>query len=116
MGPGSAVHARFQAHAQQLAGASEAFHREAVDFVMRLLQAEPARRMTAQQALRHPFLSGDCLGVAVGALPPKLKQPAFVPTTTGDRIMCFIVDKLCDEMEQEDHEDDEGVEEVFLAD
>lgn len=33
---------------------------EAKDFVMRLLQLDPAKRMSAEEALRHPWISVDC--------------------------------------------------------
>ena len=55
----SYVEARFRRELEQLVEAGEDFQREATHFIQRLLDPNPATRMTAAEALRHPFLTAD---------------------------------------------------------
>ncbi len=63
---------------KQLAGASEEFKQEGVSFLRALLQPDPARRLTAQQALEHPFLTSAFVTVDPATMPPKYEKPIKV--------------------------------------
>jgi serine/threonine protein kinase len=78
------VHTTFREAVQQLAEASEKFQLDGVDFLRALLQVDPANRLTAQQALEHPFLTKAFLSVAIDSMPPAIKKPV-IPETTLDR-------------------------------
>jgi serine/threonine protein kinase len=75
------VHAHFKEQVQQLAGASEDFKREGVSFLRALLQPDPAKRLTARQALEHPFITNAFNSVDPAAMPPKIEKPVMVDTT-----------------------------------
>jgi hypothetical protein len=57
-----------------MAGASESYQREGVAFLRALLQPDPVKRMTAKQALCHPFLTGSFREVAPDIFPPELED------------------------------------------
>ncbi len=84
MSESRSVHTIVQEAAQQLAEASEEFQREGVNFLRALLQVDPAKRLTAQQAVEHPFLTKAFLRVAIDSMPPAIKKPV-IPETTLDR-------------------------------
>jgi hypothetical protein len=75
------VHAHFKEQVQKLAGASEEFKREGVSFLRALLQPDPAKRLTAQQALEHLFLASAFDSVDPAALPPQIEKPVIVDDT-----------------------------------
>jgi hypothetical protein len=91
----SAVRAKFEAGVQQLAGVSEAFYREGVDFLMGLLHPDPGQRLTTEQALRHPFLVSDILGGSQDDLPPKVEKRVLVPENTFERKLFAACSKMC---------------------
>ncbi len=95
MGKSSAVQTKFEAGVQQLAEVSKAFHREGVDFLRGLLHPDPAHRLTAEQALQHPFLTSDSLGGTQHELPPKVERRRHVPQNTQDRELWAACVKMC---------------------
>jgi hypothetical protein len=69
-----AVHATFNRIVEQMAGASEGYQREGVAFLRGLLHPDPLKRMTAKEAICHPFLIGSFPEVAPDILPPELEE------------------------------------------
>jgi hypothetical protein len=65
----SAVHAMFDRLVEELAAASEDYQREAIAFLRGLLEPDPKKRMTAQDALGHPFLTGSFPELAPDLVP-----------------------------------------------
>jgi serine/threonine protein kinase len=63
---------------------------EAMDFVSRLLQIDPTRRMTAEQAARHPFVAGILeqerqRSLSTGRHRSAVPSSIFLPPTANDR-------------------------------
>jgi serine/threonine protein kinase len=92
-----------------LAGASEEYQREGIDFLRALLNPDPAKRLTAEQALDHPFLTHDFDSVAPDSMPPAIKKPILV-----DNTLTRAVRKACQKMwdkkdagEEEEESDEE---------
>jgi hypothetical protein len=80
----SAVHTTFNQKVEQLAGASLDYRREGIAFLRGLLHPDPVKRMTAKQAIHHPFLIGSFPDVAPDLLPPELEEEeVFVQSTLG---------------------------------
>jgi hypothetical protein len=70
----SIVHATFNRAVEELAAASEDYQREGVAFLRGLLEPNPKKRMTAEEAIRHPFLTGSFLEVAPHLLPVVVEE------------------------------------------
>ncbi len=67
-----------------MAGASLDYRREGIAFLRGLLHPDPVKRMTAKQAIHHPFLIGSFPDVAPDLLPPELEEEeVFVQSTLG---------------------------------
>ncbi len=66
---------------QQLAEVSGEFQRDAVDFLRALLRLDPANRLTAEEALQHPFLSSRYDSDALDSLPPNMQEELTLDTT-----------------------------------
>ncbi len=94
---GSAIHATFHQRVGQLAEASEDYHREGVSFLKALLDPDPSTRMTAEQALAHPFLTGTFLEIRPDLVPTKVERPPPILKTTRDRLMWEACIQLCKE-------------------
>ncbi len=82
-----------------MAAASEDFKEAGVDFLRGLLQPDPNKRMTAQEALAHRFLTDSFSNVAADALPAAVEEDKFVVKTTFDRMIRDIVAKVCNKPE-----------------
>jgi hypothetical protein len=82
---GSTIHGTFTQRVGQLAEASEDYHREGVSFLKGLPDPDPSTRMTAEQALAHPFLTGTSVGPDL--VPTKVEGPPPILKTTVDRMM-----------------------------
>jgi hypothetical protein len=113
------IHATFQEQVQQLAGASEEYQREGVSFLRALLHPDPAKRMTAQGALQHPFLSMDFLSVSPASMPPELEAPEIILETTFQHMMwdvCVAMNQkpVLEEDEDEDDGEDPEDEDLFF--
>jgi hypothetical protein len=80
---------------------AEEYHREGVAFLRGLLDPDPATRMTAHQALNHPFLTGSFL-VAPDLIPTKVARPRREPKNTLERMLYEAIDKMCAEDTQAD--------------
>jgi hypothetical protein len=65
----SVVHTTFNRAVEELAAASEAYKREGIAFLRGLLEPNPKKRMTAEDVIRHPFLTCSFLEVAPDLLP-----------------------------------------------
>ncbi len=65
----SALYGAFQRNMQSLSGASEDFRHAATDFLRGLLHPHPWKRMTAQDAVRHPFLTDGFLEIGPDKMP-----------------------------------------------
>jgi hypothetical protein len=65
----STVHATFQRRVGLLAEASKDYQVAATDFIRGLLRSDPSKRMTAQDALRHRFLTDAFADIAPDAMP-----------------------------------------------
>jgi hypothetical protein len=83
----STIHATFNKRVGQLAEASEEYHREGVAFLRGLLDSNPDTRMTAEQALEHPFLAGHFPDVPPDLIPTLVKEPPPVLKNTMDRML-----------------------------
>ncbi len=68
------IHAKFQEDVAQLGEVSDVFYEEGVSFVKSLLQCDPTKRMTADMALSHPFLTTNFTSAALDALPSRAVQ------------------------------------------
>jgi hypothetical protein len=90
------VHATFKDSVEQLAGASEDYKREAVNFLRSLLHPNPAMRMTADGALRHPFLTKTFSDVDPYSMPPEITEEIKLETT-WERMLCDRVKAVCEE-------------------
>lgn len=101
-----AVHDKFREAVQQLAGVSEDFKGDGEDFLRGLLHPNPADRLTAEQALRHPFLTDHFLTAALDTMPPAVEKEFTMETTLDQRIADFCV-KLCQKMDEDDDDDDD---------
>jgi hypothetical protein len=82
-----------------LAAASEDFKEAAVDFLRGLLQPDPRKRMTAQEALTHRFLTDSFSDVAPDALPAAVEEDQIVLKTTFDRMLWDMVINVSNEPE-----------------
>jgi hypothetical protein len=105
----SATRATFHQKLEQLKGASDAFHREGVEFLLMLLDPDAAHRMTAEGALHHAFLARDFESVPADAFPPKVRKDRGPLKTTFDRQLW----DWCIQSVQNSEE--EGVEEILPA-
>jgi hypothetical protein len=83
----SPVHATFNQSVEQMAGASQGYQREGIAFLRALLQPDPTKRMTAKEALCHPFLTGSFPEVAPDIFPPELEEEELVVETSLDRTL-----------------------------
>ncbi len=100
------IHATVREAVQQLAGASEEYQREGIHFLRALLNPDPAKRLTAQQALDHPFLTNAFDSVAPDNMPPKIEEPILV-----DNTLTRAVEKACRKLwKKKDNEESEGSE------
>jgi hypothetical protein len=70
----SAVHATFNQLVGQLTAASEGYQQEGTAFLCGLLQPDPTKRMTAQEALHHPFFTRTFPEVPPGLLPVVVQE------------------------------------------
>jgi serine/threonine protein kinase len=93
----STIQATFDQRVGQLAEASENYHREGVSFVRGLLDPNPSTRMTAEEALAHPFLTGSFPEVPPCLVPTKVERPPPILKTTMDRWLWEACGKLCNE-------------------
>jgi hypothetical protein len=96
------IHATFREAVQQLAGASEEYQRDGIHFLRALLNPDPAKRLTAEQALDHPFLINDFDSVAPDSMPPAIEKPILV-----DNTLTRAVDKACDKLLGNKYEESE---------
>jgi hypothetical protein len=87
----------FNGRLGQLAEASEDYHREGVAFVRGLLDPDPDSRMTAKQALNHPFLVGSFPDVAPALIPTRVARPRREPRSTLERQLLAAIDLMCNE-------------------
>lgn len=81
-----------------LAGASDEYKRAATDFVFGLLEPDPGKRMTAQDALAHPFLTESFPEVAPDLMPGEVKEDTPVLETSMDRMLWEMSQDLCNEV------------------
>ncbi len=79
------IHGTFREAVEQLAGASDEFQRLGVSFLCALLQPDPTKRLNAEQALEHPFLNSDFLGIAPDSMPPEVEEEEITFDTTLQR-------------------------------
>jgi serine/threonine protein kinase len=86
-GESSTIHATFNQRVGQLAEASEEYHREGVSFVRGLLDPNPDTRLTAEEALKHPFLAGDFPDVPPDLIPTLVEEPPPKLKNTMDRML-----------------------------
>jgi serine/threonine protein kinase len=89
------IHATFHEKVQQLAGASEEFQQDAVNFVRALLQTDPRKRLTAEAALLHPFLTKAFLSVPPDSLPPITPRKEFALETSFERDLWVACMGIC---------------------
>lgn len=61
-----------------------------------LLQPDPAKRLTVEEALEHPFLTNAFLSVAPDSMPPAIEMKHTV-----DPKFVQAIDKMIDEEMQE---------------
>ncbi len=73
----------FDRRAGQLAEASSEYHWEGVAFLRALLDPDPKKRMSAEQALVHRFLAGTFPEVAADLVPTFVKVPLPAPEHKG---------------------------------
>jgi serine/threonine protein kinase len=99
------IHATFHEKVQQLAGASEEFQQEAVDFVRALLQTDPGNRLTAEEALLHPFLTKEFLSVAPDSLPPITLRKEFALDTSFESDLWVACMGICNKHVDSSKED-----------
>jgi hypothetical protein len=83
----SAVHATFNQKVEQMAGASQEYQRQGVAFLRGLLHPDPGKRMTAKEAIHHPFLIGSFSDVAPDLFPPELEKEEVVLQSTLGRML-----------------------------
>jgi hypothetical protein len=93
-----AIHAIFHDTMEQLSEVSEAFHREGISFVKSLLTVDPAQRPTAEDALRHPFLTSTFVSSALDSMPPKVRT--LIPQTTQGREAFEVFLTMCGDKEE----------------
>jgi serine/threonine protein kinase len=75
------IHTTFREAVQQMAAASEEYQREGIHFLRALLNPDPAKRLTAEEAFDHPFLTGAFDSVAPDSLPPETEEPILIDNT-----------------------------------
>jgi hypothetical protein len=89
----SAVHATFAAAVEDMSAVSEDYQRQAVAFLRGLLQPDPAKRLTAKDAVHHPFLAGTFPEVAPDLSPPEPEEEEErVPQDTRERMILEAID------------------------
>ena len=66
---------KFSSELEQLSSASPDYEAEAAHFLRRLLDRCPTTRMTAAEALRHPFLTKEFAEVSLMAHPSQPPPP-----------------------------------------
>jgi hypothetical protein len=93
----SALHATFQRKVKLLGAAGEDFCQAAADFLLSLLQADPSKRMTAEGAAHHPFLTSPFPEAALHTLPFTLVEDRGVPQNTEDPELWDAIVGLCEE-------------------
>ncbi len=80
-----------------LAAAGEDFCQAGTDFLLSLLQADPSKRMTAKDAVRHPFLTSPFPEAALQTLPFTLEEDRGVAQNTEDPELWDAIVELCEE-------------------
>ncbi len=100
------MHAKFREAVQQLAEVSDDFQQHGVSFLRSLLDPDPAKRLTAEGALSHPFLAKSFHGAALDNVPPGMKQEQDM-TDTPDSSLDRRIQDACMEDSEDDEEDDE---------
>lgn len=93
---------------EQLAEVSEDFKREGVSFVRGLLHPNPRERLTAEQALLHPFLTKDFVGAALDNKPPAIKIGEVLDDTEGRSIWVASLEAIQNMGDDDDDEDEDG--------
>jgi hypothetical protein len=93
----SALHATFQRRVRLLGAVGEDFCQAGTDFLLSLLQADPSKRMTADDAAHHPFLTSPFPKAALHTLPCTLEADSGVPQKTEDPELWDAIVELCEE-------------------
>lgn len=91
----SALQATFEQAMELLAAASEEYKEAGSDFVRALLHPDPSKRLTAQGALCHPFLSSSFPGIDPELMPAKLKKDSPAPKSTVSREFWKVCVDMC---------------------
>lgn len=86
---------------------SEDFKQDGVDFLRGLLHPDPLERMTAEQALLHPFLKKGFLSAALDNTPPPVQKEVPVHSTLDRETWAATLKAIQDMPEPSDDEDDE---------
>lgn len=81
------LHATFQERVELLGAASEEYKRAGTDFLRGLLHPNPSNRLTAQAAVRHPFLTGAFPEVPEDSMPAEIEGDVDAPKTTKERCL-----------------------------
>ncbi len=63
--------------------------------MLRLLDPDPSKRMTAEQAQQHSFLTTKFLDITPDALPPKVREDPGAPKTTEERALWEFCANMC---------------------
>jgi serine/threonine protein kinase len=89
------MHATFQGSVKVLAEVTDEFCKAGTDFLLGLLEPDPSERMTAEDAVHHPFLTSPFLGADLERLPVTLKENRCVPENTFDRQLYQAIVDMC---------------------
>jgi hypothetical protein len=91
----SALHATFHRRVNLLVGVTDEFCQAGTDFLLGLLQPDPSKRMTAKDAVHHPFLTSPFLGAALDVMPVELDEDRCVPQNTFERELYQAIVEMC---------------------
>jgi hypothetical protein len=78
-----------------LAGVTKEFCKAGTDFLLGLLQPDPSKRMTAEDAVHHPFLTSPFPAADLDVMPVKLDEDRCVPQNTFDRMLYQAIVEMC---------------------
>jgi serine/threonine protein kinase len=104
------IHDKFRNATEQLAGVSQDFKRKGLDFLQSLLEPDPVKRMTAEGALSHPFLTDDFHSTPLDDMPVLINEKHNTPETPETTLERKILELFMDDAaDSNDDEDDDGV-------